>query len=304
MATAAPQALGEPFAEAGRDRPAGPRAPRLVEASFDPFENDMGEGSLQRFISEALRPQIERLIAAETEPTFVGADQYVGWHPDDPTKVVAPDVYVLPGVAPGEEFEFWKVWQTGIVPSFALEIVSKRKPKDYVDAPKRYADLGVKELMIFDPRPRKSGVRWQVYRRVARRGFVKVETTDADRVRSKVLGCWLRMVGTGKMLRIRLASDPHGDDLVPTAEEAERAKAVAERAKADAARAKADAAEVKAGAAEVKADAERARADAERARADAERAAREQADVEVTRLRAELAQRDPPRAPARKRRAR
>jgi hypothetical protein len=287
---AAARVLGEAFAETGEGRPAQRRVQRLVEASFDPFENDMGEGSLQRFVSEALRPQIERLLREQGEPTFVGADQYVGWHPNDPQKVVAPDVYVLPGVAPGEEFLFWKVWQTGIVPSFALEIVSKRKPKDYVNAPERYADLGVEELVIFDPRPRRAGIRWQVYRKVRRRGFVKVETTNDDRVRSKVLGCWLRAVGTGKHLRIRLAADPRGEDLVLTAEEAERARADTERANAEVERARADA--------------ERANAEVERARADAERAGREQAEAEIARLRAELAQRGPPRPSARKPRAR
>src|SRR5262249_33143315 len=159
------------------------------EATYDPFEDDMGEGSLQRFISEELRPQIEQQVAARQGPTFVGADQYVGWDPDDAEKVLAPDIYVLPGVAPGEGFDFWKVWQTGVVPSFALEIVSTRKKKDYIDVPPLYGELGVQELIIFDPRfkRRRSGVRFQVYRRSAKGKFACVEATNADRVRSHVL---------------------------------------------------------------------------------------------------------------------
>jgi Uma2 family endonuclease len=218
---------------------------RNVEASYDPFDDNMGEGSLQRFLSELLRPLLERLLAARGQPTFVGADQYIGLDPHDPRSVVAPDVYILPGVEPGEDFDFWKVWQTGIVPSFALEIVSSRKGKDYKDAPRRYAALGVPELVIFDPRShrRRAGVRWQVYRKLARRGFVKVEETNEDRVRSKVLGCWLREVGTGKHLRLRLALDPDGEELVPTAEEVARAQAEAERAQAEVERARAAQAE-------------------------------------------------------------
>src|SRR5580704_10653532 len=122
-----------------------------VEATYDPFEEDMGESTVQRFLSEELRPEIQRLLDARGEPAFVGADQHTGWDPHDARKVVAPDVYVLPGVEAREQFDFWKVWQTGVVPSFALEIVSTRKGKDYVDAPKRYADLGVPELVVFDP---------------------------------------------------------------------------------------------------------------------------------------------------------
>jgi Uma2 family endonuclease len=205
MSTAAARASSEPYRE----------------AVYDPFEEDMGENSLQRFISELFRPLVEEHLAALRGPTFVGADQYVGWDADDPEKVLSPDVYVLPGVEPGEEFDFWKVWQTGIVPSFALEIVSKRKKKDYATVPPLYGELGVGELIIFDPRyrRRREGLRFQVYRKVARRGFVRVEATNADRVRSRALGCWIRVVGEGKAQRLRLAAEPAGDVLVPTAAE-------------------------------------------------------------------------------------
>ena len=70
--------------------------------------------------------------------------------------------------------------------------------------------------------------------------------------------------------RLRLANDPAGLDLWPTAEEAERARANEERACADE---------------------ERARADEERARADEERARAETAEAEVARLRRLLAER-------------
>jgi Uma2 family endonuclease len=215
----------------------------FVEATYDPFEDDMGESSLQRFISEVLRRLLESYARELWGPTFVGADQYVGWVYNDKEKVLAPDVYILPGVAPGEDFEFWKVWQTGIVPSFAVEIVSKRKKKDYTEVPPLYGELGVGELVIFDPRyrRRREGVRWQVYRRLARRGFVRVEATNGDRVRSRVLGCWLRVVGEGKEQRVRLATDPSGDDFVPTEVEAERSLAAEAQARAVAALAEADA---------------------------------------------------------------
>jgi Uma2 family endonuclease len=233
MSSAAPLVLNEPYREAG----------------YDPFENDMGENSLQRFISELLRPLLEDYLATLRGPTFVGADQYVGWDPDDAEKVLSPDVYILPGVEPGEDFEFWKVWQTGIVPSFALEIVSKREKKDYKTVPPLYGELGVDELILFDPRYQKRRgevFRFQVYRKVAGRGFVRVETTLADRVRSQALGGWLRVVGEGKAQRLRLASDPSGDALVPTAREKTaaalaKAEKAAARAKTEKAAARADA---------------------------------------------------------------
>jgi Uma2 family endonuclease len=203
------------------------------EATFDPFEDDMGEGSLQRFISEDFRPTLEAHVGEQLGPTFVGADQYIAWDPDDKEKVLSPDIYVLPGVPPGEDFDYWRVWQTGIVPSFALEIVSKRKKKDYKQVPPLYGELGVDELVIFDPRfkTRRPGFRFQVYRRDDRGGFALVEETNADRVRSSVLKCWTRAMGEGKGQRLRLATDPAGDVLIPTAAEkaaAENAAAAAE----------------------------------------------------------------------------
>lgn len=100
--------------------------------------------------------------------------------------------------------------------------------------PRLYGDLGVQELVIFDPhvRPdlRSRRVRWQVYRRIRRRGLVRVEVMQSDRVRSKNLGVWLRAVGAGEDVRVRLALGPHGDDLYPTEAEAERAAKEQERA--------------------------------------------------------------------------
>jgi Uma2 family endonuclease len=244
------------------------------EATYDPFEDDMGENSLQRFISEELRPEIEERLEAEDDPAFVGADQYVGWDPDDAEKVLAPDVYVLPGVAPGEDFEFWKVWQTGIVPSFALEIVSKRKKKDYTTVPPLYGELGVEELVIFDPRfkRRRAGIRFQVYRRDAGGGFARVEATSADRVLSRVLGCWIRVVGEGKTQRLRLAGGPSGDALIPTAKE--KAEARARQAEVRAQQAEAQAKQAEAQAKQAEAQAKQAEAELERLRAELARRGR------------------------------
>ena len=195
-----------------------------------PIEDDMGEGSLQRFISELLRALIEIWLRSRGEQSFVGADQFFYWQQYNPTESVAPDVYVLPGVPQqGTRVGAWKVWQTGKVPSFVFEVVSQDLEKDYLTAPAKYGRLGVEELIVFDPDHRESSarVRWQVFRR-SRSGFTRVEATDADRVRSKVLGCWLRAVGEGDSTRVRLALDPDGEALVPTDAEA-RARAEAEQ---------------------------------------------------------------------------
>jgi hypothetical protein len=119
----------------------------------------------------------------------------------------------------------WKLWQDRVVPSFTLEIVSQDWEKDYIEVPARYDALGVPEVLVFDPgfAEHPHGMRWQVFRRVGKRGLVCVERSHGDRVRSKALGCWFRAVGEGRDTRVRVAVGPRGEALVPTAEEREEA---------------------------------------------------------------------------------
>src|ERR1700687_1414402 len=131
-----------------RGRPNTARA-RAEDPTVYPVGDDRGEETLQTWILEILRPLLERFLASKKRPWFVGADQFIYWAQYDPMRSVAPDIYVLPGVEPGIRFPCWKFWETGIVPTFALEVVSKDRVKDYEDAPRRYDQLGVEELAIF-----------------------------------------------------------------------------------------------------------------------------------------------------------
>ena len=134
-------------------------------------------------------------------------------------------MYLVEGVAPdARDRGVWKTWE-GHSPAFALEVVSDDRKKDYTDAPADYDAMGTRELVLFDPsatpRSRKR-LRWQVYRRVRGHGFVRVFAGNGDRVESAVLGCWIRLVDEAGNDRLRLATGPHGDTLVPT--DAERAE--------------------------------------------------------------------------------
>jgi hypothetical protein len=203
---------------------ASARAGRGFDPTVYPVEEKVGEDILQRWIVELLRPLIDRWFRERGVRAFVGADQFIYYRQHAPTLRVSPDIYVLPGVARDTRVPSWKTWEKGIVPSFALEIVSRDWEKDYVDAPERYAAAGVTELVVFDPSPERNRERapWQLFRRIRGRPLVRVEVSRGDRVRSRVLGCFLRSVGHGGSLRLRLGVGPHGDHLFPTAEEAER----------------------------------------------------------------------------------
>lgn len=205
-----------------------------------PESDDMAEHELQRLIAELLRPLLAQWLAAQGRVAHAGADQFFYWVEGDPGARRAPDVYVVDGVAQDiPAVSSWKVWE-GHAPSFALEVVGDDWKKDYEEAPLDYSAMGAKELVVFDPwataRSRKR-VRWQVWRRVRGRGLVRVEASQGDRVASRSLGCWLRAVSELGQPRVRLATGPHGETLVPTAaERAESAEVRAESAEAEIAR--------------------------------------------------------------------
>lgn len=212
----------------------------LEDLTFYPDHDDMGESALQRLMTELLRPLLARFLADQGVLAFVGADQFIYYIKGNPKAVVAPDVYVLPGVNPSAAPRCWKVWESGVAPSFALEIMSEIDDlKDVAHAPQRHDELGTKELVVFDPyiesAPRRT--RFRVHRRDRKGKLVVVEETNRDQIKSLVLGCSLRCVGEGEAMRLRLATGPEGHELFPT--DAERAKKEAERAKKEAERAEA-----------------------------------------------------------------
>ena len=208
---------------------ASAKASSIFDPTVYPVEEKVGEDLLQRWIVELLRPLLERWLSQRGVQALVGADQFIYYQQHAPTQRVSPDIYVLPGVAPRTRVTSWKTWEKGIVPNFALEIVSKDWEKDYIDAPARYADVGVKELVIFDPAPERhaDGIRWQVFRRGAGRRLARVEVSAGDRIKSKVLACFLRAVGEGDDMRVRIGAGAGGDELFPTGEEAANERIVA-----------------------------------------------------------------------------
>ena len=154
--------------------------------------------------------------------------------------------------------------ETGVGPSFALKVVGDDITKDYEDDPALYDDLGVEELVVFDPHATatsRTRLRFQVFRRLNRRGLIRVEATQGDRVRSKVLGARVRAVGHHDAVRLRVALGDEGEALYPTEAESERAAK----------------------------EFERAAKESERAAKESERAGRIAAEAEVARLRALLA---------------
>ena len=201
--------------------------PRGHDPTHYPFEEKVGESVTQTNILHALRPMMARYLRDRGVTAFVGCDQFIYWVQHEPTTCVSPDLYVMEGVAPDTVVKCWKLWEYGAVPSFVLEVVSRAKKKDYERSPLRHGELGVKELVIYDPEHMEGSDRilWQVYRRVAKRGFVQVERSDGDRVYSRALRCWLRAVGEGERSLLRIGIGAKGEELVQTDEEARETEA-------------------------------------------------------------------------------
>jgi Uma2 family endonuclease len=83
---------------------------------------------------------------------YVAGNLFIYYEEGNPTAVVAPDVFVIPGV-PQADRRIYKTWeQEGKTPALVIELTSSKTR--YEDLGKKrvlYADLGVQEYYIFDP---------------------------------------------------------------------------------------------------------------------------------------------------------
>lgn len=276
------------------------------DPTFYPEEEHLGEDLIQTLILELLRPLVEAYLEAQGVAAIVGRDQMVYYYQGDPTACVAPDIYVMPGLTlppDPDRVGAWKKWECGVVPSFALEIMSdaNKKKKDDRKSPARHDSLGTKELIVFDPYAdeifrRRNRFRFRIFRRNAKDQLLLVEATNKKFVFVESLGCHLRVVGTGQAQRLRIATGSNAENIFPTRAEAEAQRANTQEQRAEAEAQRADAEAQRANTQEQRADdlAKLANAEAQRAKVQEQRAnVQEQrandAEAELERLRAELA---------------
>jgi len=262
-------------------------------------EEDMGQSPEQTQIIDELKSSIRQLLRERGErERFVDSDAFFGWMQAEPLVRVSPDVYLLEREPPDPLPRSFQTWRDGHAPPrLAVEIVSEDWQKDYVQGPAKYAQLGVDELVVFDPgvaagRVEEEGrVTLQAFRRTADGLFVWSYAGDGP-LACESLDAWLVVRMGPKGPRLRVARDPSGTDLVPTAEEA--AEHEGERADREARRAEQEARRAEQEARRAEQEARRAEqaarlAEQEARRADEERSARLALEAELQRLRAALA---------------
>lgn len=169
---------------------------------------------------------------------YVAGNLFVYYEEGDPTKVVAPDSFVVKGV-PKRNRRIYQVWKEGQAPDVVFEITSRSTRREDLQSKKKlYESLGVEEYFIFDPLeeyldPQLMGFRLEGW------GYRSVEQ---DPLVSRVLGLELQVEGE----LLRLVDPETGEKLLTPLEvqEARRqAEAEVERLRAEVARLRGEATE-------------------------------------------------------------
>jgi Uma2 family endonuclease len=152
----------------------------------------------------------------------IGSDQFVYYDAGDPSRCVAPDVYVQLKPAAGK-IRSWKTWERG-APDVALEIVS---PNDapalrWSDKLARYQSMGVRELVRFDSEARSGQPVLRIWDRVDDSLLERDLSTGP--LRSSVIDVrWIVAGGDGHSTALRITQSLDSDALVPTRREARQA---------------------------------------------------------------------------------
>lgn len=162
----------------------------------------------------AMRNQLQWHFEARPD-VYMAGSMAVFWRQGDPSAVVAPDVFVVIGVAKGDR-QSYRTWdEGGIVPAFVVEVASgSTSRRDETGKRETYEQMGVREYWRFDPTGKwiaQGLVGW----RLAGDGYERVrEEVEDGRYRSEALGLELR--AEGWLLRFR---DPTvGRDLLTHSE--------------------------------------------------------------------------------------
>jgi Uma2 family endonuclease len=223
--------------------------------------------------AEALKLLLLPWAARAGRPLRIARNLAIRWIERAPLVGIDPDVCVLDPPPPNaSDLDSLCLWRTGHeAPSLCVEVVSKNHPhKDYRDVHERYAALGARELVVFDPLlagpPSLGGpVSIQVWRRDPSGAFERIYAGPGP-VFSEVLEAWLRV----DQRHLAISDDRAGKRPWRTHEELERAEKDFERAEKERERAEKER--------------ERAEKERERAEKERERAAREEVERKLALL--------------------
>ena len=217
------------------------------------------------------------------EHIHIGIDSFIYYSEGDISKRLAPDVYVVFGVAKMPRSSFY-TWAEGAVPAAVFEFLSESTAAhDRTEKMERYfIDIGVEEYFIHQP-VLDTPPEFRGWRRSASGDIVEMVPDDQGGLFSESLNLWLRWeIDRRRQVRLLRPYLPDGTPITTSTEE----KHLRLEAQAMAVEAQAMAVEAQAMAVEAEA---RAAAEAERRREETRQ--RREAEAELERLRAQLANR-------------
>lgn len=91
---------------------------------------------------------------ADDPATWVGSDMFLYYEEGHPSRVVAPDLFIVSGTQKTERRNIFQTWVEGRVPDFILELTSSSTyANDRDDKFELYQRLGVREYWLYDPTP-------------------------------------------------------------------------------------------------------------------------------------------------------
>jgi Uma2 family endonuclease len=156
------------------------------------------------------------LKLAFADQALIGCDQFVYFDAANPRVCLAPDAFVRLG-GPDELFGSWKVWERG-APHLAVEIISDFDARDRNWDAKlaSYRQLGVKELVRFDPEADQGKLR--IWDRLED-DLVERALTGTPTPSSVLPGHWLLVTDEKLGATLRLSRDEAGSDIYVTSEE-------------------------------------------------------------------------------------
>ncbi len=201
------------------------RKPVEIPAIYYP-ESDgkpMAETDVHIQLMADLRFELKEFFRDQPD-VYVGTDLLLYYVEGDPTKRVAPDVFVVRGVEKGPR-RIYKLWEEGRPPDVAIELSSRQTwREDLQEKWRLYEQLGVREYFIFDPEYDYLDDPLVGYRLEGGR-YVALEI-EQHRVLSEALG--LELVDTGETLRL---FDPGSGQYLPTPTEESTHRRAAEEAR-------------------------------------------------------------------------
>ena len=125
------------------------------------------------------------------QSVYVGTDSFIYYQVGNPSKCVAPDVYVVFGVDAIPARSSFYTWAEGAVPAVAFEFLSESaKRKDREDKPKLYLqEIGMQEYFIHQPSP-DYPFEFRGWRLTEAGAIVEIVLDERGGIFSEALGLW------------------------------------------------------------------------------------------------------------------